>query len=193
MSMEIEAKMAVENLAATRAKLQDLGAQRIGSFAETNTFFDTEDRSLLTADKGLRLRLNRNTETGHEDHIITYKGPRQPGPLKTREEVELTVDGATEATRLFERLGFARTLSFEKRRESWHLDKCKVELDELPYLGTFVEIEGPDEASVLRVRQRLNLADCALIKTGYVGMLTAYLQEHGQSMGDVRFEDTKWR
>src|SRR5579862_2657794 len=87
MAVEIEAKMAVEDLSQVRAKLTELNAQRIGQFFETNTFFDNEDRSLLAADKGLRLRLKRNIATGDEDHIITFKGPRQHGALKSREEV----------------------------------------------------------------------------------------------------------
>jgi adenylate cyclase class 2 len=189
MPVEIEAKMSVENLSATRARLQQLGAKRIGAFLETNTFFDTEDRSLLAADKGLRLRLNRNAETGEEDHIITYKGPRQPGALKSREEVELCVEGSAETEKLFEVLGFGKTISFEKRRESWLLDNCKVELDELPWLGTFVEVEGPDDASVLRVRQSLNLADRTMIKFGYVAMIAGYLEEQGKTVKDVRFEN----
>ena len=187
MSVEIEAKMAVENHAAVRAKLQECGAKRHGLFIETNTFFDTDDRSLMAADKGLRLRLNRNAETGEEDHIVTYKGPRQPGALKSREEVELAVEGSAEITKLFESLGFAKTISFEKRRESWLLENCKVELDELPFLGSYVEIEGPNEASIFRLRQTLGLADRPPIKYGYVAMLTGYLQERGKTMRDIRF------
>ncbi|MDB5291835.1 MAG: adenylate cyclase [Phycisphaerales bacterium] len=187
MAVEIEAKMAVEDLAQVRARLVECGAQRLGHFFEVNTFYDTDDRTLLAGDRGLRLRLNRNMQSGEEDHIITYKGPRQPGALKSREEVELGVEGSAEAMKLLESLGYHKMLSFEKRRESWLLDGCKVELDEVPYLGTYVEVEGPDEASVMKVRQTLNLSNRPPIKTGYVALLTGYLQERGQSLRDVRF------
>jgi adenylate cyclase class 2 len=189
MPVEIEAKMSLENLIAVRARLQECGATRHGSFHEINTFFDTEDRSLLAADKGLRIRVNRNSETGEEDHLITFKGPREPGPLKSREEVEMAVEGSAEAIKLFDCLGFKKVISFEKRRESWLLDHCKVELDELPYLGTYVEIEGPDDASVLSLREKLNLADRTMIKYGYIALLTGYLQERGQKVKDIRFDD----
>ncbi len=188
MAVEIEAKMAVGDLNSVRSRLAECHAKRLGAFTEVNTFFDTDDRSLMAADKGLRLRLNRNTETGEEDHIMTYKGPRQHGPLKSREEVEMAVEGSAESAKLLECLGFHKMLSFEKRRESWELDGCRVELDELPYLGTYVEIEGPDDASVMRVRKTLNLADRALIRYGYVAMLSGYLQEHAMVMRDVKFE-----
>src|SRR4051812_45343590 len=130
MPVEIEAKMAVPDHGVVRARLQDQGAQPAGKIAETNVFFDTEDRSLLAADEGLRLRRNLNTDTGIDEHVITYKGPRQHGHLKKRDEVELTVANSDDAIQLLERLGFVRMLTFEKRRESWKLGGCKVELDE---------------------------------------------------------------
>src|SRR5688572_12599568 len=114
MPVEIEAKMAVPDLDVIRARLRELGAQPVGRVFETNTFSDTEDRSLLASDQGLGLRRNVDRDTKAEEHVITYKGPRQHGQLKSREEVELTVAGYDSAILLLERLGFARMLSFEK-------------------------------------------------------------------------------
>ena len=179
MSLEIEAKMAVPDLDAVREALRASGARRVKWTAETNVFFDTEDRTLLAADEGLRLRTNRDAESGRATHVITHKGALQTGRLKSREETELTVDDPDAATKLFERLGLAVTLSFEKRRETWELGGCKVELDEVPHLGSFVEVEGPGEAEVLRVRETLGLSDRPIIKTSYIAMLTRYLDEQG--------------
>src|SRR5262245_44039022 len=126
MAVEIEAKMSVPDLATVRERLKELGAEPAGRTLETNTFFDTEARALLAADEGLRLRRNIDATTGADEHIITYKGPRQHGKLKSRDEVELTVANSDHASELLERLGFVRMLSFEKRRESWKLGGCKV-------------------------------------------------------------------
>src|SRR5436309_8453341 len=54
MAVEIETKIKVDDLSAIRAKLQGSNAKLLGKHLEINTFFDTEDRSLLAADKGLR-------------------------------------------------------------------------------------------------------------------------------------------
>src|SRR5881396_3388449 len=97
MPIEIEAKLKVDDLDVIRSRLKDRGAQLIGDYLETNTFFDTEDRSLLAADKGLRLRRAHNLETGRDEFVITYKGPRQHGELKTRDEQELTVTSERDA------------------------------------------------------------------------------------------------
>ena len=187
MPVEIEAKMSVVSFDPVRARLREVGAAASGRHFEVNTFFDTEDRSLLTSGEGLRLRLHRDDATGDERHIVTWKGPRQMGPLKSREEVELEVDGADAAARLLERLGYVRTLSFEKRRESWEFGGCKIELDEVPHLGLFVEVEGPDEQTVLSVREHLGLSNRPLIKGGYMSLLTSHLQQRGQKVKDVTF------
>src|SRR5436309_2052695 len=91
MPVEIEAKMSVESFEPVRDRLREVGARRAGEHLELNTFFDTEDRSLLAADEGLRLRLEQEVPAGRERRIITWKGPRQLGPLKSREEMEIEV------------------------------------------------------------------------------------------------------
>src|SRR4051812_38236355 len=188
MPIEIEAKMKVIEHGSLRSQLQQLGAIKVGEFVETNTFFDTEDRSLLAADRGLRIRQNRNTATGKEQFILTLKGPRLHGQLKSREETEVIVADARTMTSVLEQLGFRVVLSFEKRRESWTLGGCHVELDDLPHLGTYIEIEGPGEEKVMKVREQLGLSDRPLVKASYIALLMTYLQEHGQSGRQVRFE-----
>ena len=188
MAVEIEAKMTVESFDPVRARLRSAAAAGPVEHFEVNTFFDTEDRSLLAADEGLRLRLDRDVAAVTEKYVITYKGPRQPGPLKSREEVEVEVSDSAAAVQLLERLGYLRTLSFEKRRESWNLDNCKVELDEVPHLGRFVEVEGPDEQSVMRVREKLGLSSRPIVKSSYIALLMSHLQERGLTTRTVTFD-----
>lgn len=189
MGIEIEAKIKVDDLDQFRNRLQDAGAEKVGTYLESNTFFDTEDRSLLAADEGLRLRINRDEATGTDENIVTYKGPRNHGQLKSREEIELQVTHPNAMIDIFERLRFHRVLTFEKKRESWKLADCKVEMDTLPHLGTYVEIEGPRDASVLAVRRQLGLADRHLITASYIAMLMTYLQENGITTRNIRMKD----
>jgi adenylate cyclase class 2 len=181
MAVEIEAKMKVENHSAVRERLRAAGATRVTRTLETNTFFDAPDGSLRTNDRGLRLRRNHDLEHGRDSVVITYKGPRQPGQFKSREEIETTVGDGDIAAELLAALGFAQTLSFEKRRESWQLGGCHVELDELPYLGSFVEIEGPDESTVMNVRRDLGLSDHRALKESYIAMLSERVKTLGIS------------
>ena len=187
MSVEIEAKMKVADLAVIRDRLTAGGGKRVGAFLERNTFFDTEDRSLLAADQGLRVRSSKDGATGAVACTMTHKGARQHGPLKSREETEMTVGSESDGVAMLLVLGFVRVLSFEKRRESWTLGGCKVELDEVPHLGTFVEVEGPKDETVMKVRQQLGLSDRPLSKASYIAMLMTHLQEHGEPTRDVTF------
>lgn len=187
MATEIEAKMKVDDFGPVRQALSARGAKRAGTVLETNTFFDTPDRSLLSLDKGLRLRRSKDISTSVERFVITVKGPAQKGALKSRDEAEVNVEEGDGAAAVLQALGYAPELAFEKRRESWKLDGCKIELDELPILGRFVEIEGPDEATVMRVRDQLGLSDLPPIKTGYISMLTRHLKETGDDRTFVSF------
>jgi adenylate cyclase, class 2 len=169
--LEIEAKFKAEDFTAIRDLLRASGAQSIGVFQETNTFFDTQSRDLLAKDRGLRLRRNRNISTTREDFLLTYKGPQQSGPLKTREEIELTVSDATSAAAMLRALGYTKISSFEKHRESWKLGECKIELDDLPQLGKFIEIEGPSADAVHETARTLQLDHLAPITTSYIAMI----------------------
>jgi adenylate cyclase class 2 len=187
MPVEIEAKIKVEDLAPTRAKLQSAGAKFVGDVLEINVIFDTEDRSLLADDKGLRVRTAKDAKTGEEICTVTYKGPRRHSALKSREETEMKVESFTAAIHLLEQLRFTQVLSFEKKRQSWELGGCKVELDELPHLGCFVEIEGPSEKAIQKVQETLTLSRHPIVKTAYVGLMMTYLQDKGESNREVRF------
>jgi adenylate cyclase class 2 len=187
MPVEIEAKIKVEDHAAVRAKLEASGAKFIRDHLETNVIFDTEDRSLLAVDKGLRVRSAKDAKTGEETCTVTYKGPRKHSAMKSREETEMKVESFTAAIHLLEQLRFIQVLSFEKKRQSWELGGCKVELADLPHLGCFVEIEGQSEKAIQKVQETLGLSKNPIVKTAYVGLMMTYLQDRGESSRAVRF------
>lgn len=179
MPIEIEAKMKVAEHGNIRARLNQLGAKPKSAVLETNTFFDTPDRSLFSQNKGLRVRYMRGLKETSEKTVITFKGPQRMGPLKSRPEFEMTVTNPIEAVSFLEAMGYIRTLTFQKKRESWRLGECTVELDELPHLGLFVEIEGPDEHVVFEAREALGLGEEPVIKTAYTSLLAVYMKDHG--------------
>jgi predicted adenylyl cyclase CyaB len=97
------------------------------------------------------------------------------------------VESFTAAIHLLEQLRFIQVLSFEKKRQSWELGGCKVELDELPHLGCFVEIEGSSEKAIQKVQETLGLSKNPIVKTAYVGLMMTYLQDRGESSRAVEF------
>ena len=189
MPVEIEIKLRVDHLAPVRDKVKALGAKLIGEVMETNIFLDTPDRALLASDCGLRIRRARDlVAAGKESLIITYKGPRGEGEtVKRREEIECAVDSLDSAVELLSRLGYQRMLTFEKRRESWKLGRCRIELDTLPHLGSFVEIECNSENEILRVQQKLGLAEHASVVQTYADLVSHFLSDQGKDEDSLTF------
>lgn len=188
MPIEIEIKLKVDHLAPVRDRLRQIGAQRVGEVMETNIFFDTYERSLLASDCGLRIRRSHDlTNHGGEKLVLTYKGPRAEGDVKRREEVEVSLDSIDAAVAILERLGYDRMLTFEKRRESWILDDCKIELDQLPHLGSYVEIECPGEYAIHRVREKLGLATVKAVEQTYADLVSHHLSDRGQDEDSLTF------
>ena len=188
MAIEIEAKMRLTDVPALEAKLTEAGAERGPVLLEVNTFYDTPDHRLKTADQGLRIRVERNVETDNEQTRITYKGPRAHGKVKSRTEIEFGILDASAASQLFAALGYEPVLSFEKKRRRWHLGGCAVEIDSLPLLGEFVEIEGPTDEKVLAVRRQLDMGDVPLLRPSYIAMLVTHLAEHGINEKYIGFD-----
>src|SRR3954465_6549749 len=77
-------------------------------------------RDFAQTGEALRLRSEGSSNR------ITYKGPRQGGPTKTREEIEIAFVEGDEARermrRLWELLGFRPVAVLHKRRQSFHLE-----------------------------------------------------------------------
>jgi predicted adenylyl cyclase CyaB len=165
MAEELEAKVQVPALSPVRAALSAAGATRRGASHQLNRFFDTADGALRRRGCGLRIR------TADNGASIAFKGPFQPGPFKRREEFETEVADAAAAEAILRGLGLEAVFEFGKHRESWSLDGCFVELDSVPELGEFVEVEGPDEPAIRAVLARLGLDRLPVIRAGYVELL----------------------
>jgi adenylate cyclase class 2 len=179
MSVETEAKLRVDSHEPVRERLRALGATFVEKVLETNVIFDRADGSLRKEGCGLRLRSTVREDGGDARVMLTFKGPRAAGPYKKREELEVRLEDLDAASAILERLGFLAILHYQKRRESWSWGSCRIELDDPPHIGRFVEIEGPDEEAIRSVQAELGLGDVPHTDASYVRMLLEYCQERG--------------
>ncbi|MDD3190144.1 MAG: CYTH domain-containing protein [Candidatus Pacebacteria bacterium] len=60
-----------------------------------------------------------------------------------------------EASEFLETMGAREKARSEKRRETWTLGKCEVVIDEWPFLEPIIEVEGPDEKTVVEAVKSL--------------------------------------
>ncbi|MDP6636899.1 MAG: class IV adenylate cyclase [Phycisphaerae bacterium] len=168
MPHEIEAKFKVSDFRAIRRRLVGLGAVYLGTDLQTDVYYDTPDRGLLGEDKGLRIRRTRRLRSPsaadrdaiHSDTraLLTYKGPSGANDrAKIRREIQTRVDSPQALDEILTALGLTPTLTIQKKRIGYRLGSCTVELDELPIIGRFVEIEAPTTQRIEAVGRELRI------------------------------------
>jgi adenylate cyclase class 2 len=188
MPVELECKISVASHDEVRERLRAEGAQYEGRVLETNRLFDREDGSLRRTDRGLRLRSVVTLDGDAPGATLAFKGPREGGGFKQREEIEVEVSDPTSTASLLGALGYAQCVAFEKRRETWRLGSCTVELDELPRLGCFVEIEGSDEPTIRSAMAALGLSEDRHVRESYVTMMAAVAADIRAGADVVKFQ-----
>src|SRR5919112_2297947 len=153
MPIDIEKKYRLtrECLEPLRLRLKEVGAEvaREEEFEE-NTIYTGP--GLDPRSRVLRLR---RTPRGA---LFTFK-ERDPSPsaVKRQREEETEVSDADALAAILGALGYSPALVYEKRRETWRLNRTEVVLDELPF-GLFLEIDG-EESSILEAEKLLDLED----------------------------------
>ncbi len=175
MSHEVEVKLRADSFDAVRRALRAAGAEHLATVIQADTYYDTPDRMFLRRDCGLRIRRTRLLRAGRARPdtrpLLTAKGPGHAGRgAKVRRELQTHVDDAEPLEELLLAAGFVPTLTVEKRRATYRLAPCLIELDELPVIGRFIEIEGPDENAIRRACRRLGL-DGEPITDHYINLL----------------------
>jgi len=190
MPTEIEAKLRVDSHEAVRARLAAADGKCVGRVLEENHIFDNPDRTMLAADCGLRVRICHDDTGRVVSTTVTYKGPRNDGRYKSRPEIQFHADDGPAAIAFLNALGFVEAVCFEKRRESWQLNDCRVELDEVPYLGLFVEIEGPSEAAVAAAQQTIGLEHLPHEPSSYIALLVEHCRRHHRPPTTITFKST---
>jgi adenylate cyclase class 2 len=182
-NQELEVKFYIGELAAIEAKLRESGAQIIQPRTfEVNLRFDTPEGSLSNSYRVLRLRKDTASR-------MTYKGPASSyGGARLREEIEFIVSDFDTAKLFLEALGYRVSMVYEKYRAIFELAGVQIMLDELPY-GDFVELEGPDPASLRWVNHKLQLDWQAQVPASYAVLFDSLKAELGFSFRDLTFEN----
>ncbi len=155
-NLEIKARDADprRTLEAARA----LGAEDHGELAQRDTYFG-----------GAHGRLKLREQTPGEPELIQYRRPDEAGPHTSEfRNVPVAAAGA-----LKEALdaAFGTLVVVEKRRRLLLWEAVRIHLDDVDGLGTFVELEAPDDgdqqAKVERLTEALAIADDDLIAGSY--------------------------
>jgi len=178
MADETELKFRIESLSGVRKALRAAGAEHLQTVLQTDRYFDKPDGALYRWDCGLRIRTVRRLKAGkgagETRPLLTFKGPRRPGrKAKIRQEIETHLDNAEALTEILGACGMRLAMTVQKRRSSYRMSRCRVELDTLPLIGCFVEIEGPSERAIASVCRKLSLPGQSITST-YAELISEY-------------------
>jgi adenylate cyclase class 2 len=158
-SFEVEQKYHVDDLDTLERKLRQWGAVEQPPHQHSDTYFNHPSRDFAQTQEALRIRRVDGCP------LVTYKGPKLPGAIKARRELEWQLDpgdpDGTKMEELLEVLGFRRVAMVRKQRRrfamSGDLADFGVVIDQVARLGLFAEIEliVADHAHIESSRDRI--------------------------------------
>ena len=182
MSVEHEAKFALDDRAELEARLRRDGRLRTPWHFESNTVYD-RDGELGRARRLLRLRRALGA-------TLTFKEPASGqgrDGVKSRLERECRVDSPEAMDAILRGLGYAPRLTYEKFRSVWDFGGAALFLDIVPF-GQFLEIEAAPEA-IPALAASLGLDPAAAIGASYHALHRAWRAARGLAPAeDFTFE-----
>jgi adenylate cyclase class 2 len=181
-SVETEIKLRVCDAAAARAQIESAGFRvRAPRAFERNVVFDTPEFALKGRRELIRIRQVDGKIT------LTFKGPRQPGKHKVREELESSLSDASAVERIFERVGLRPVFRYEKYRTEYcrNSDPGVVMLDETP-IGNYLELEGPSEWIDATARE-LGFSESEYLLASYASLYLEYCRQRNIEPADMAF------
>ncbi len=170
--IEIKFRLAGARAAeAIRKRLAEVGARSGGATHEVDVYLDQPDERLAAGGRVLRLRRDGSCA------VLTYKGPPAAGTIYSeRDELEAPVADFQAMLAVLGALGYAPRRSKEKIRETFVFGEVVVCLDRLPFLGDYLEIEGPRRA-IGRAAALLGLDLAAGTNRPYLELYQSYWRD----------------
>jgi len=179
--VEHEVKLAFEDLGTARTTVEAAGGRLDTSRRMLDDqLFDTPDGQLRDRRCALRLRIDGTRA------ILTFKGPPQPGQVKSRDEMETAVADGETVRAILHALGFRPWFRSQKYREEFVIDDARVAVDETP-MGVFVEIEAPPDR-IATVARRLGRSERDYQLASYPRLYRDWCAARGVTPGDMLFD-----
>ena len=177
MKPEIEAKFLDADHDELRAKLTEIGAvcQQPMRLMKRKGYDFPDSRLRNTQNGWVRIRDEGDKIT------MSYKQLDNRG-LDGTKEVQLVIDSFESADAFLKAVGMQSGVYQETKRESWTWQGCEIELDHWPWTKPYVEMEGPDAATLRDLAGKLGL-DWATAKHGSVEIV--YRGEYDVTDADV--------
>ena len=186
---EIELKFPVSDLSALQNRLERAGF-RVDTprTFESNTLYDTPDRSMKESGQLLRVR-----QYG-EKFTVTHKrhpdDEEEGSPYKVRIETESEVTDGEAMAEIFTRLGYGPMFRYEKYRTEYSHGSAPgahLVVDETP-IGIYAELEGPTHWIDRTLAElEVSVGDCLTLSYGK--LFLEWKEKTGSPAENLTFEE----
>ncbi len=176
--LEVEQKFRVDEEAKLLSCLEAIGAVADTTEIHEDIYYAHPARDFRQTTEALRIRVVNGVP------MITYKGPKLPGSMKVRKELEWRLDPGDPCGRqtmeMLDLLGFKPVATVRKSRNVFRLSESHltVAVDNVERLGLFAEIEClvSEVPEIDGAKKRIQQAQLQLglekkEKRSYLGML----------------------
>lgn len=168
MPREIETKFKIDDIKPIKQALRKAKARFISRAVERDVYYDNK----FARFPGWVIRL-RNTGGNKGAFTIKLPGEKSGSMFKIREELEAAVSNVSEFDKVLKSVGFRPCFIKEKIRETYKSGQLKVLIDKLPYIGLYIELEGPKRA-IKRTADLLGLDPAEGSSDTYMDIFEAY-------------------
>jgi len=165
--MEIELRVKIKNPEKIKKKLKEMGVRYLGTKIEKDQYFSSQE---LCKKLGYSFLL-RIRKRGKEK-ILTVKAAKRKLD-GVWEEVETKIKEPRVFIEMFSLIGLERVINIEKKRESFQLDKIRINLDKFKKWGNFIEAEiisrdKKDKKKLFSLFEKLGIKRENIIEKGYI-------------------------
>ena len=152
-NVEYEARVLEINHDEIIKKLEALGAKKVFESLQQRYVYDLKPKE---ENRWIRLRTNGKKTT------LTIKSIESQTISGTKEQ-EIEVDDFDKTNEILETLGFKNRGFQENKRIQYVLDGIEIDLDRWPLIPEYLEIEGPDEESVIEMLKKLGITQDEIV------------------------------
>ena len=149
MNTEYEIRVLEVDVEEIVAKLEKLGAQKVGDWEQKRYVYDFNPKR---ENQWIRLRTNGKKTT------LTYKNVEKDTVDGTK-ELEIEVDDLEKTNEMLEVLGYKSKGYQENKRIRYMLNDVEIDIDTWPKIPTYMEIEGKDEKEVNETLKLLDVPE----------------------------------
>ena len=172
---EIKIRMGPDNQVSSMLALCGTLYSDGGQLNQRDEYFDTRGENLKEQDFTVRLRsVNGNFK-------VALKGPRiyLPGNVYQRIELEFSATNEGEIREQLARQGLTATAILEKQRWVISGKHAEIAIDRLPFIGSFIEVEGDAPSAIETVLASLQLSSKDAVRENYSELLEVKFKEIG--------------